>query len=532
MQSAHREFLRPVAVAAVLAVGLFSGYAGLGPASASTGSATSQSQPQRDSAAQALGKAIRAVGIAADPVTGGYWILKSNGGVDSFHVPWRGSLAGRVPRGTSVIGIASGRAGGYLILTSNGAVHGFGTKTFGGDAGKLPPRVRAVGLAEDAATGGYWILKSNGGVDSFHAPWHGSLAGRVPAYSAATAIAAGRAGGYRVLTSAGGHVPAGLAGRVWNVIPTRRKVVALTFDIGPAAGVKSILATLRRQHAHATFFLTGRRARKSSAAARAIASSGQLVANHSANHPRFTTISDTRIDHQVRSAETAIESVTGLVTWPWFRFPFGDHNRRTVRAVNSAGYVPVGWTVDTLGWEGTSRGITVREIVHRVLANRRPGEIVLMHGGSDSGDGSTPDADALPVVMRRLRADGYSFVTMNFLHGFGARARRGNGRVTSFGSTSHGSDAGKLRAGVKAVGLAADPATGGYWILKSTGGVDNFHAPRRGSLTGKIPAGATVVAIAAGIPGGYLILTSDGRVHAYGTPWFGSDAAALADRQQ
>ena len=153
-----------------------------------------------------------------------------------------------------------------------------------------------------------------------------------------------------------------------------------------------------------------------------------------------------------------------------------------------------------------------------------------MHGGSDSGDGSTPDADALPAVIRRLRADGYSFVTMNFLHSFGARARRGNGQVRSFGSTSHGSDAGKLRPGVKAVGLAGDPATGGYWILTSTGGVDSFHAPRRGSLTGRIPAGATVTAIAAGKPGGYLILASTGAVHAYGTPWYGSDTATLAGK--
>jgi peptidoglycan/xylan/chitin deacetylase (PgdA/CDA1 family) len=504
MSDVHRKCRPPAA--AVLAIGLLTGSAALNPAFASTGGP------------------IRAVGIAADSATGGYWILKSNGGVDSFHAPWRGSLAGRVPRGSSVTGIAAGRSGGYLILTANGAVHGFGTSTFGGDVGKLPRGVRAVGLAADPAAGGYWILKSNGGVNSFHAPWHGSVAGRMPAYSVVTAIAAGRPGGYRVLTSAGGPVPAGLAGRVWNVIPTRRKIVALTFDIGPAAGVKSILATLRRQHAHATFFLTGRRARKSSGAARAITASGQLVGNHSVNHPRFTRISNTRIGKQLRSAETQIESVTGLVTWPWFRFPFGDHDSRTVRAVNSFGYVPIGWTVDTLGWMGTSRGITVREIVHRVLASRRPGEIVLMHGGSDSGDGSTPDADALPTVMRRLRADGYSFVTMNALHSFGARARRGNGRVRSFGRTSYGSDAGKLRAGVTAVGLASDPATGGYWILKSTGDVDSFHAPRHGSLAGKTPAGATVVAITAGKPGGYLILTSDGGVHAYGTPWFGSDA--------
>lgn len=55
---------------------------------------------------------------------------------------------------------------------------------------------------------------------------------------------------------------------------------------------------------------------------------------------------------------------------------------------------------------------------------------------------------------------------------------------------------GKLQAGVTPVGLAADPATGGYWILKSNGGVDSFHAPWYGSLNGKLPSGKTVTAIA------------------------------------
>jgi len=38
---------------------------------------------------------MRAVGLAADPATGGYWILKSNGGVDAFSAPWYGSMAGQ-----------------------------------------------------------------------------------------------------------------------------------------------------------------------------------------------------------------------------------------------------------------------------------------------------------------------------------------------------------------------------------------------------------------------------------------------------
>ena len=39
-------------------------------------------------------------------VTGGYWILKSTGGVDDFGVPWYGSLAGQVPAGQAVTAIA------------------------------------------------------------------------------------------------------------------------------------------------------------------------------------------------------------------------------------------------------------------------------------------------------------------------------------------------------------------------------------------------------------------------------------------
>ncbi len=44
--------------------------------------------------------------ITAAPATGGYWILKSNGGIDGFGAPWHGSLHGTLPAGTTVTGIA------------------------------------------------------------------------------------------------------------------------------------------------------------------------------------------------------------------------------------------------------------------------------------------------------------------------------------------------------------------------------------------------------------------------------------------
>jgi peptidoglycan/xylan/chitin deacetylase (PgdA/CDA1 family) len=54
----------------------------------------------------------------------------------------------------------------------------------------------------------------------------------------------------------------------------------------------------------------------------------------------------------------------------------------------------------------------VSTVVSRVLANLRPGEIVLMHVGSHPTDRSTLDADAVPTIISELRARGYSFVTV------------------------------------------------------------------------------------------------------------------------
>ena len=51
----------------------------------------------------------------------------------------------------------------------------------------------------------------------------------------------------------------------------------------------------------------------------------------------------------------------------------------------------------------------------RVLGALRPGEIVLMHVGSNPDDRSTLDADALLQLISRLKARGYSFVTPDAL---------------------------------------------------------------------------------------------------------------------
>lgn len=211
-------------------------------------------------------------------------------------------------------------------------------------------------------------------------------------------------------------LPGGLGGREWNSIPTHEKLVALTFDAGANdAGLTSILATLRRDHVKATFFPTGAFVEQYEADARAIVAAGMRIADHSVTHPYFTDLTNQQIHDQVLNARNEIRAVTGVDPWPWFRFPYFDRDERTIAAVNAIGFVPIGWTVDTLGYQGTRAGISVQSIVARVISFLQPGAIVVMHCGSNPEDGSTLDADALPKVIAALRDRGYSFVTLDAL---------------------------------------------------------------------------------------------------------------------
>jgi peptidoglycan/xylan/chitin deacetylase (PgdA/CDA1 family) len=214
--------------------------------------------------------------------------------------------------------------------------------------------------------------------------------------------------------AAGPPIPQGLARRIVTALPTTDKVVALTFDCGAsAAGVASILATLDSRDVLATFFPTGDFATRYPDSVRTIAAAGHRIGNHSASHPEFPTLTPAQQAAQVRSAEASIRPLSGRSTLPWFRFPYGASNASALSTVGAEGFVALGWTVDTLGWKGTSGGQSVSSVIERVVATARPGQVVLMHVGANPDDGSTLDADALPTVIDRLTALGYSFLTID-----------------------------------------------------------------------------------------------------------------------
>lgn len=212
-------------------------------------------------------------------------------------------------------------------------------------------------------------------------------------------------------------LPPTLRGAVVTKVPTRARVVVLTFDGGAGSqGASSILATLRAQGVRASFFVTGRFATANPATTRQMAAVGP-VGNHTWSHPDLTALSAGAVAGEISSTRSAILATTGRESRPLFRFPYGAYDSRVLGLVHAAGYGGVGWTTDSLGWKGTSGGMTVDKVVSRVLAARTPGQIILMHVGANPDDGTTLDAAALPRIIVGLRSRGYDFITLAALLG-------------------------------------------------------------------------------------------------------------------
>jgi peptidoglycan/xylan/chitin deacetylase (PgdA/CDA1 family) len=204
-----------------------------------------------------------------------------------------------------------------------------------------------------------------------------------------------------------------LAGQIPDRLPTTRHVVALTFDAGADdVGAPKIFATLTRDGAIGTFFMTGRWAQLYPGWARRIAAH-YPIANHTFDHTDVLSLTLPEVKNEVTSQAATVTKVTGRPPIRLFRFPYGSSNASTLALVNKLGYTAVGWTVDTLGWEGTIMGQSVSSVTSRALEHLQPGEIILMHVGSVAADHSTLDADALPGIIRAIRSRGYQLVTLN-----------------------------------------------------------------------------------------------------------------------
>jgi peptidoglycan/xylan/chitin deacetylase (PgdA/CDA1 family) len=197
---------------------------------------------------------------------------------------------------------------------------------------------------------------------------------------------------------------------------TGKKTIALTFDDGPWTGsTAAILKILQANGARATFFQIGRQARAHPAWTRMLVKAGMLVGNHSESHPaRTSKLPAATISWQITKAESDITAATGGIKPLYFRPPGGTIVRSMRPVLAKLGMRLVEWDIDTLDWTSPPPA----SIVNRVLKRARDGAVVLMH---DGGGNRMATVTALPIILKALKAEGYSFVTVDQLRSIPVR---------------------------------------------------------------------------------------------------------------
>ena len=207
--------------------------------------------------------------------------------------------------------------------------------------------------------------------------------------------------------------------------------IALTFDDGPdPQWTPRILDILKRYNVPATFFMVGENGLTERGLLERMVREGHEVGSHTYTHPNLAGASATDTDIELNANQRLFQAFTGR-SLRLFRAPyFGDAEPTTadelgpVFRAQERGYISVGLHVDAEDWQRPGAQAIIDNVVNGVAkggAGCASGDdaecshnIVLLH---DAGGDRQQTIEALPTIIEKLRAMGYSFVPVSTLAG-------------------------------------------------------------------------------------------------------------------
>ena len=183
---------------------------------------------------------------------------------------------------------------------------------------------------------------------------------------------------------------------------TKDKAMSFTINVDWGEDVlPSMLAVFRNKNVKATFFITGRFARKFPETVQLIAKEGHEIGNHGYSHPHADSLSLEQNKKEIGDTEKILRDL-GITVSKIFAPPYGEHKPHVVAAAEALGYKTIMWTADTVDWQNPSAEV----IKQRILAKADNGVIVLMHPKKCT-------LDALPGLIDSLKEKGFSLKTVS-----------------------------------------------------------------------------------------------------------------------
>lgn len=188
------------------------------------------------------------------------------------------------------------------------------------------------------------------------------------------------------------------ADAIWR-LPGSELEIVLTFDDGPIPEVTPwVLDFLKKEQIKACFFCVGENVKRYPDVYRRILDEGHQTGNHTFNH-----LQGLKTPNKVFLSN--IEKAAGYIHSNLFRPPHGWLRQSQYQEIKKD-YQFVMWDIISGDYK---KGLNPEMVIQNVLEYVRPGSVITFH---DSIKAQNNLMQALPVIIKKLKQQGYQFVQL------------------------------------------------------------------------------------------------------------------------
>jgi peptidoglycan/xylan/chitin deacetylase (PgdA/CDA1 family) len=185
------------------------------------------------------------------------------------------------------------------------------------------------------------------------------------------------------------------------------KEVVLTFDDGPwPVNTSLVLKALADECTKAVFFPIGKHATYHPEILKQVAAAGHTIGAHTWSHANLNSqkLSEQQARDEIEKGFSAVKLALGVPPSPFFRFPELQHGPAAVAYLGSRNVAIFSCDVDSFDFKAKNATQIINTVMTRIEKSGKG--IILMH------DFQKHTAEALPLLLRRLKAGGYKVVQM------------------------------------------------------------------------------------------------------------------------
>ncbi len=187
------------------------------------------------------------------------------------------------------------------------------------------------------------------------------------------------------------------------------KKIYLTFDCGYENGnTDSILDTLQKHGAPATFFVVGPYVKENTELLVRMVNEGHSVGSHTYNHPNVSELSYEDLALELSQLEDEFHSATGSELSKYLRPPEGKFSNESLQNTKDLGYSTIFWSLAYKDWIQDAQP-TIEEAFSKLLPRIHDGAILLLHNTSAT------NAQILDELLTEIEKMGYNFAPLSEL---------------------------------------------------------------------------------------------------------------------